>query len=54
MCYRVLIYTIDDVMNFKVYLRSSSKAMVDGQKKREGQKYKKLNISKTKRAFQMK
>ena len=35
-------------MNFKIYLRSSSKAMADRQKKGEGQKYKNLNISRTK------
>ena len=38
-------------MNFKIYLRSFSKAMTDRQKKRKGQKYKTLNISRTKRAF---
>ena len=41
-------------MNFKIYLRSSPKAMADRYKKGEGQKYKKLNISRTKRAFQKK
>ena len=39
-CVRVLIQTTDDVMNFKIYLQSSSKAKADRQKKREGQKYK--------------
>ena len=29
MCYEVLIYTIDDVINFKIYLQSSSKAISD-------------------------
>ena len=51
MCYQVLILTIDDVINFKIYLQSSSKAMTDKKKKRGGQKYKKLNTSETKRAF---
>ena len=32
--------TIDDVMNFKIYLQSSSKAMADRQNKSEEQKYK--------------
>ena len=30
---------IDDVINFKIYLRLSSKAMTDGEKKREIQKF---------------
>ena len=47
-CYWVLIETIDDIINFRIYLWSSSKAMADRQKKREGQKYKKLNISRMK------
>ena len=44
----------DDVMNFKIYLRSTSKAMADREKKRGTQKYKNLNVSRTKRAFEMK
>ena len=36
---------------FKIYLQSSSKAMADREKKREGQKYKNLNILRTKRVF---
>ena len=47
---KVLTETIDDVINFKVYLQSSSKAMADRKKKRGGRKYKNLNISRTKRA----
>ena len=39
-------------MHFKIYLRSTSKAMVDrGGGERERWKYKNLNISRTKRAF---
>ena len=50
MCYLVLIWTVEDVINFKIYLGSRSKAMADGEK--EGKwKYKNLNISRTKRAF---
>ena len=40
--------------NFKIYCGSSSKAMVDREKKRRRWKYKKLNISRMKRAFPMK
>ena len=40
-------YTIDDAINFKIYIRSSPKTMADGDKKSEGQKYKILNISRT-------
>ena len=47
-----IIYVIDDgVINFKIYLQSTSKAMVDREKKRGRQKYKNLNMSRTKRAF---
>ena len=35
----------------KMYLESTSKAMADRDKKRGRQKYKNLNISRTKRAF---
>ena len=42
---------VDDVINFNIYLGSSSKAMVDRYKKRGRSKYKKLNISRTKTAF---
>ena len=37
--------------SFKIFLRSSSKAMTDREKKRGRGKYKNLNISTTKRAF---
>ena len=36
---------------FKIYLQSSSKEMADREKKREEQKYKNLNILRTKRVF---
>ena len=42
---------IDDVINFKIYLQSSSNAMANRQKKRGGEKYKNLNILKTKKHF---
>ena len=38
-------------MNFKIYLRSSSKAMADREKKRGRRNYENLNISRTKIAF---
>ena len=41
----------DDVINFKIYLQSLSKAMADREKKRGEWKYKNLNISSMKRAF---
>ena len=41
---------IDDI-NLKIYLRSSSRAMTDGEKKRGRQKYKNLNILRKKIAF---
>ena len=49
-----LIQTVDDIMNFKIFLGSISKAMADKEKKRGGPKYKNFNISRMKRAFQMK
>ena len=42
---------VDDVINFKIYLQATSKAMADREKKRGRRKYKNLNISRTKRAF---
>ena len=44
-------YTIDDVINFKIYFRSSSKNMTEGGGIRESQNYKSLSISRTKRTF---
>ena len=41
-------------MNIKIFLESTSKAMADKEKKRGRRKYKNLNISRPKRAFQMK
>ena len=38
-----------NVINFKIYLGSTSKAMADREKKRGRWKYKNLNISRTKR-----
>ena len=32
---QVLIYTVDDIINFKIFLWSNSKAMADWEKKRE-------------------
>ena len=36
--------TIDDAIKFKIYLRSSSKAMTDRERKRRRRKYESLNI----------
>ena len=44
MCYKVLTYTVDDVINFKIYLGSISKAMAEREKKKGRRKYKNLNI----------
>ena len=46
-----LLFTTNDVINFKIDLRSSYKAMTDKVKKRGRRKYKNLNISRTKKAF---
>ena len=35
MCYEVLVYTIDDVINFKIYLQLSSKPMAERKKERK-------------------
>ena len=51
MCYQVLSWTVDGVMNFKIYLGSTAKAMADREKKRCRPKYKNLNISRMKGAF---
>ena len=50
---KFLLRAVDDI-NFKVFLGSTSKAMADGEKKRERRKYTKLKILRTKRAFLMK
>ena len=44
MCYWVLIYIINDVINFKIYLRSTSKAMADREIKRGRWEYKNTKI----------
>ena len=42
MCYEVLIQTTDDAINFKIYLRSKSKAFVGKKKKRQKDKNTKI------------
>ena len=42
---------VDDIINFKIFLGSTSKAMADRGKNMGRWKYKKLDISRTKRAF---
>ena len=44
-------YLDSDIINFEISLGSTSKAMADSEKKWGRQKYKNLNISRTKRAF---
>ena len=51
MCCEVLIKTVDGIINFKIYLGSSSKAMADREKKRERWKCKELNTLRMKKAF---
>ena len=46
-----LLSSYNDVMNFKIYRGSSSKAMADREIKRGRWKYKNVNISRTERAF---
>ena len=50
-CYKILILTIDDVINFENYLPLSSNIMANREKKRETQKQKNINISTMKRGF---
>ena len=54
MCYKFLVKKVDDVINFEIYLQTTSKHMADREKKRGRRKYKNLNMSRKKRAFQMK
>ena len=51
MYYEVLIETVNDIINFKIYLGASSKAMADREKKRGRWKYKNFNISRKKRTY---
>ena len=45
MPYEVFIKTVDDVINFKIYLGSSSTAMADKEKKREEDIIQKFELS---------
>ena len=47
-------YKHDDIIKFKIYLGSGSKAMADRENKSGRWKYKNLNNSRTKKAFWMK
>ena len=51
MCYWVLIQTIDNIMNFKIYLRSSSKAMANRQKKMGRTEIQKIEYLEKKESF---
>ena len=50
-CVKFLIQTIDDIINFKIFLGSACKAIADREKKKGRGKYTNLNISRIKRAF---
>ena len=47
----VKFYLDSDIINFEIFLGSTSKAMADSEKKWGRPKYKDLNISRMKRAF---
>ena len=46
-----VLMTVDDIIKFKIYLGSSSKAMADWEQKRGRWKYKNLNISRMKKTL---
>ena len=46
-CHNVLIYTVYGVINFKIFLGSTSKVMADREKKRKRQKFEYLEIEKS-------
>ena len=46
--------TVDDIINFKIFLGLTSKAMADSERKGGRRKYKNLSMSRTKRAFEIK
>ena len=51
MCYQILIYTVDDFINFKIFLVSTSKAMAATEKKRVRRKHKNLISQERKELF---
>ena len=51
MSYYVLIQAADDVINFKIYLKTTSKAMADGEKKRKRREYKKFEYLENEKSF---
>ena len=51
MCYEVLIYAVNDVTNFKIYLQTSSKAMADRDKKKEKKEIQKFKYLKNEKSF---
>ena len=53
-CVITFLFIVDDVISFKIYLQSTSKAMHEKKKKGGRRKYKNYNILRMKRAFQMK
>ena len=51
MCYWVLIYAVDDVINVKIFLGSTSKAMADREKKEGKTKIQKFEYLENKKSF---
>ena len=51
MFYQVLIWTVGEVINYKIYLPSTSKAMAGRGKKRARQKHKKFEYLKNGKSF---
>ena len=50
MSYQVLIYAVYDVINFKIYLQATLKAMADSEKKR-GRKIQKYEYLENEKSF---
>ena len=50
MIYQVLIYAVYDVINFKIYLQATLKAMADSEKKR-GRKIQKYEYLENEKSF---
>ena len=51
MCYQVPIYTVDHIINFKIFLRSTSKAMADKEKKEGKTKIQKIKYLMNEKSF---
>ena len=51
MCYEVLILTVNDVINFNIFLGSTSKAMADREKKERKMKIQKYEYLENENSF---